>query len=110
MKIKGFVISEGYDPLKYFLSKGIRIHVVRLIDGYCFIEYEDVEVESNITKVSIIKGAISKNLPSGLDNIFAIDGASNFHWDVQISKEERVTTFIIFWEEPNPNLLNLEDM
>lgn len=104
MKIKGFAISEGYDPIKYFLSKGTRIHCVRLTEGYCFIEYEDVEKQSTITKVSIIKGALSKQMPDGLNNIFGIDGASNFHWDVQIDRGQKITTFVVFWDEPKPDL------
>lgn len=104
MKIKGFHIGEGCAPINHFLSKGTRIHCVRLTDGYCFIEYEEVESQSTITKVLIGKGGISKQPPGGVNNVFGIDGASNFHWDVQIDREQRVTTFVVFWDEPKPDL------
>lgn len=98
MNIKGFCISEDVAHIKHFLSKGIRVHHVRLTEGFCFIEYEELE-QSSVVKFSIIKGGISKQIPDGLSYILNLDGASNFYWDVQINREQRVTTFIVFWEQ-----------
>lgn len=102
MNIKGFCISEGIARINHFLSERIRIHHVRLTEGFCFIEYENLLTQLNVTKVFIIKGGISKQIPAGVSDILGIDGASNFRWDVQINREQRVTTFIVFWEETMP--------
>lgn len=103
MKVKGFCVSEGYDAINHFLQKSIQILGVRLVSGYFFIEYQDVETRRSETKVDFVKTGLGKTVPDRLNDKFCIAGATNFHWDVQIDVEQRVSTFVILWDQPKPD-------
>lgn len=100
MRVKGFCVSEGYDSVNNFLQNNIKVIGVRLVNGYYFIEYEDVNARLTETKIDFVKTGLGKTVPDRLNDKFSISGATNFHWDVQIDLEQRVSTFVILWDQP----------
>lgn len=100
MEIKGFSISEGYDPINHLLIQNIKISEVKLRNGFLFIEYEPSTKREVLIKSDIIKTGLGKSIPQRLKDKLTISHVSNIKWDVEIDREQRITTFVVFWEEP----------